>query len=143
MPAPLLTAAMPLVGKLIDRVFPDKEAAAKAKAELFQMEQDGDLKEMEVQMSAIVMEAQSKDPWTSRARPSFLYVVYIIILTALPMGLLSAISPDTASAVADGFEAWLAAIPEEMWGLFGVGYLGYVGGRSYDKRKMLEVNNGK
>ena len=134
-----IAAVLPVVGQLIDKVFPDKEAAAKAKLELIEMQQAGDLKKMEVQMSAIVMEAQSKDPWTSRARPSFLYVVYVIILTALPMGILSAISPDTAVRIADGFEAWLSAIPEEMWGLFGVGYLGYVTGRSYDKRKILEA----
>jgi hypothetical protein len=35
-------------------------------------------------------EAQSADPWTSRARPNFLYVMYILLPTALPTGVLSA-----------------------------------------------------
>ena len=29
----------------------------------------------------------------------------------------------------------LAAIPEELWWLFGTGYLGYTGARSFDKRR--------
>lgn len=134
MALPLL--AMLGVGeKLIDKFFPDPEEAAKKKIELASLQQKGELKEMEVAMSAILAEANSKDPWTSRARPSFLYVVYIIILTAIPMGFLHAFSPDTAANVSVGFKAWLDAIPEPMWTLFGAGYLGYAGARSFDKRK--------
>ena len=121
--------------KLIDRLIPDKEGQAKAKAELAQMEQDGELKQAGIQMSAIVMEAKSEDPWTSRARPSFLYVMYAMILSSIPMGALNAWKPDVAASVANGMQLWLAAIPESMWALFGVGYLGYSAARSVDKRK--------
>ena len=133
-----IAAILGLVPGILDKLIPDPEQKAAATLKLMELQQTGELKELEVQMSAIVMEAKSADPWTSRARPSFLYVVYLIILMAIPMGFLSAISPETASAVADGFRAWLGAIPEEMWSLFGVGYLGYVTGRSYDKKKILE-----
>ena len=126
---------LPVIGKVLDKIIPDTAARDKAKADLAKLEFDGDLKEMEVKMSAIVMEAQSTDPWTSRARPSFLYVVYIIILSAIPMGVLFAFSPETANNITAGFQQWLAAIPEDMWTLFGVGYLGYAGARSYDKGK--------
>ncbi len=85
------------------------------------------------------MEAKSADPWTSRARPSFLYVVYTFILAAIPMGFLFAFEPETAEAVTEGVRLWLAAIPGEMWALFGAGYLGYSGMRSYDKRKLIEL----
>ncbi len=34
-------------------------------------------------MTAIVAEANSADPWTSRARPSFLYVMYALLLWAI------------------------------------------------------------
>ena len=44
-------------------------------------------------MQAIVAEAQSTDPWTSRARPSFLYMMYALILWAIPMGLIAAADP--------------------------------------------------
>ena len=72
--------------KIIDKVLPDQEQKAKAKLELLQMQQSGDLDELKIQLSAIIAEAQSADPWTSRARPSFLYVVYVLLLWSLPMG---------------------------------------------------------
>ena len=128
-------ALLDIGGKLIDKLIPDPEKKAEAQAKLLTLQQSGDLKELEISMSAILAEAQSSDPWTSRARPSFLYVVYIIILSAIPMGILHAISPETAANIAIGFKAWLAAIPDPMWTLFGAGYLGYAGARSFDKRK--------
>ena len=139
MPFPLAALGSGLLGigsKLIDKLIPDPEAAAKAKQELAVLHQNGELKELEVSMSAILAEANSEDPWTSRARPSFLYVVYVVILSGIPMGVLFAISPEVAEAVTTGFKHWLAAIPEEMWWLFGAGYLGYTGMRTLDKRKM-------
>ena len=45
--------------------------------------------------------------------------------------------PDLAARVAAGLKAWLGALPEEMWTLFGIGYLGYVGARTWDKSKGL------
>ena len=122
---------------IIDRIFPDKEkqAAERAQAELAlaQLAQDGRLKEMATELSAILAEAQSADPWTSRARPSFLYVMYVMILSAIPMGILYAFKPDIALGIAAGSKAWLGAIPEEMWWLFGTGYLGYAGVRMFEK----------
>jgi len=83
----------------------------------------------------IVAEASSQDKWTSRARPAFLYVVYIYILAAFPMGLIFAFAPEQAKNITTGVTAWLNSIPDSMWVLFGSGYLGYVGARSYDKKK--------
>jgi len=123
---------------LIDKIFPDKtaQAAQRAAAELalYQAQQDGKLKELNVQLSAIVTEAQSTDPWTSRARPSFLYVIYLMILCSIPMGILSAFHADIAKAIASGMQAWLAAIPDSLYTLFGVGYLGYSGARMIEKK---------
>lgn len=131
---PLLIGGVLDIGKsIIERLFPDPAQRAKAELELLTMQQSGELKELETRMSAIVMEAQSKDPWTSRARPGFLYTMYILFLASLPMGLLFAISPETAEAVTVGFKNWLAAIPEPMYTLFGMGYLGYAGARSWEK----------
>ncbi len=120
-------------GKLIDKLFPDPEAKAKARLELLKMEQEGGLKEVQIQLSAIMAEAQSKDPWTSRARPSFLYVVYILLLWSIPMGILTIFNPEAASAFTDGFQAWMGAIPEPVLTLFGVVMTGYVAGRSWEK----------
>lgn len=125
--------------KLVDRVFPDKVAQeadrAKFKIAVLDMQQSGDLATLQQQMSAILSESQSTDPWTSRARPSFMYVIYILILMGIPMGFLAAFRPEIASAVATGMKAWLEAIPDSLYTLFGVGYLGYTGARTLEKRK--------
>lgn len=137
LPIPLLGGILDLGGKLIDRLIPDKEKQAEAKLQLLALQQSGELRELEVRMSAILAEAQSSDPWTSRARPSFMYVIYVVILFGLPMGVLSAFNPEAATQIAAGFKGWLEAIPDSMWGLFGVGYVGYAASRSYDKKQLI------
>lgn len=126
------TLLTPLMA-VIDRVLPDEKAREAAKLELLRQQQAGEMEAIKTQLSAILAEAQSADPWTSRARPTFLYVVYVLILAAIPMGICSAISPDTARAVAAGMQAWLAAIPPDIVELFQWVMLGYVGARSVEK----------
>lgn len=130
-----LTSLLDIGGKLIDKLIPDPTEKAKAQLELVRLNQSGELEEMKTSMSAILAEAQSADPWTSRARPSFLYVIYTLILASIPMGILYALSPATAQAIATGMKEWLAAIPDALWDAFLFGYLGYAAARSYDKSK--------
>jgi len=118
---------------LIDKIIPDPEAREQAKLRLMQSEGQQALQEMQASLSAILAEAQSADPWTSRARPSFLYVIYALILAALPMGVVYAYDGATAKAITTGFHDWLVAIPEPLVQLFGMGYLGYTGARSFEK----------
>lgn len=119
----------------LDRIFPDPAEAAKAKAALMQAEQQGQLDAAKAQLSAIIAEAQSPDPWTSRARPSFLYVMYVLLLWSIPMGIVSAFHPDTAQAIIAGMTGYLRAIPDSLYGLFGTGYLGYTAARQWGKAK--------
>ena len=132
----ILGALAPLASELIDNLFETDAEKAAAKGKLVQLEQEWKLKAAQVQLSAIIAEANSSDPWTSRARPSFLYCMYVLILTCIPMGVLFAFEPEVAQAVIMGVQGWLQAIPEPMWALFGAGYLGYTGARSFDKRKQ-------
>lgn len=127
--------------KIIDKIIPDPAAKAEANLKLQELAQAGDMAELQRSYDAIVTEAQSADKWTSRARPSFLYVMYLIILSSIPMGITTAINPQVAVNVATGFKAWLAAIPDSMWALFGTGYLGYSFSRSYDK--FVDKKHGK
>lgn len=129
-----LGAVFDFGSKIIDKLFPDKTEAEKLKLAMLQQQQAGEFKDLEMRFSAIVAEANSQDPWTSRARPSFMYVMYVLLLSALPMGVLFAFQPDTAQAVTDGVGRWLNALPEELWWLFGAGYLGYSGARTFEKR---------
>jgi hypothetical protein len=121
------------VTSIIDKVIPDKDAREKAKLELLRLEGSQELETIKARLSAVVAEANSADPWTSRARPSFLYVMYVIILFALPMGILAAFRPDTAGAIANGINSYLAGLPEPLYALFGTGYLGYTAARQWGK----------
>ena len=122
-------------GKLIDKLFPNPEDKAKAQLELLRLQQSGELDQVKVQLSAIMAEAQSADPYTSRARPSFLYVVYVLLLWSIPMGVLTVFNPEAATAFTQGFKGWLAAIPDPILTLFGTVMLGYSVGRSWEKVK--------
>lgn len=132
----MIHALIPVLGQVLDKVIPDPTAREKAKQKMSKMQLDGDLKEMEIQMSAIVMEAKSADPWTSRARPSFLYVMYLLILSCMVGAVLGIWWPTHIDHVAMNLANLLDSIPEALWALFGAGYLGYTASRSYDKKKQ-------
>ncbi|UUL81628.1 holin family protein [Sphingomonas qomolangmaensis] len=127
----------PLAG-LIDKIIPDPKARDAAKLELLRLEGSQEIEAMRARLSAIVAEAQSTDPWTSRARPSFLYVMYALFLFAIPMGLLSALSPQIAQSISNGMTAYLRGLPEELYALFGTGYLGYTAARQWGKAKGVD-----
>ncbi|MEL7447202.1 MAG: holin family protein [Pseudomonadota bacterium] len=126
------------ITSIIDKIIPDEEARAKAKLELIKLEGTQEMRMIEAQLQAIVAEAQSQDPWTSRARPSFLYVMYAMILWALPMGVLAAFNPSVAKEIASGMNAYLNGLPEPLYALFGTGYLGYTAARQWGKVKGVE-----
>ncbi len=130
---PILEALIGPVAAIIDKVIPNPAQRDKAKLELLALQGSKELAEIQARLSAIVAEANSLDPWTSRARPSFLYVIYLLLLWALPMGLLAAFSPQTAKEIAEGMNAYLSGLPEPLYALFGTGYLGYTAARQWGK----------
>jgi Holin of 3TMs, for gene-transfer release len=123
------------ITKLIDKIIPDPGQREAAKLELIRLQGNQELETLKAQMSAIVAEAQSPDPWTSRARPSFLYVMYALILWSIPMGLIAAHRPEMASAISTGMTGYLKALPDSLYALFGTGYLGYTAARQWGKVK--------
>lgn len=117
-----LLSSLPIVNNVLDRVLPSKlsnEEKAKLAHEL-------DIELLRQRGSILAAEASSEDKWTSRARPSFLYVVYAVIIfnyIILPLvGVLGISLPELV-------------IPEALWNMFGMGYLGYVGGRTWEKTR--------
>ena len=126
------------LSSIIDKVIPDKDARDKAKLELLRLEGAQELEAINARLSAIVAEANSADPWTSRARPSFLYVMYTLLLWAIPMGILAAFRPGMAQDIAAGMNAYLNGLPEPLYALFGTGYLGYTAARQWGKVKGVE-----
>ena len=135
---PLIEALISPIAGLIDKIIPDPKARDAAKLELLRLQGGQELDTVRTQLSAILAEAQSTDPWTSRARPSFLYVIYVLLLWAIPMGLIAAAAPEMAANLARGMNAYLNGIPEPLYALFGTGYLGYTAARQWGKAKGVD-----
>jgi len=135
---PVLDAIIAPIAAIIDKVIPDPKERDAAKLELIKLQGSQELAQVQTQLSAIIAEANSADPWTSRARPSFLYVMYVMILFSLPMGIISALRPEAARAIAQGITMYLNGLPEPLYMLFGTGYLGYTAARQWGKAKGVE-----
>lgn len=135
---PILDTLIGPIASIIDKIIPDKAERDNAKLQLLNLQGSQELQQVQTQLSAIIAEANSRDPWTSRARPSFLYVMYVMILWALPMGVLAAFRPDTARDIAAGMNAYLGGLPQPLYALFGTGYLGYTAARQWGKIKGVD-----
>jgi hypothetical protein len=81
----------------------------------------------------LAIEQRAEDRFTSRARPAFLYVMYALLLGSVPMAAVAATRPDMAARMTAAIAAYLAAIPEPLYALFGTGYLGYTVAREWGK----------
>lgn len=134
---PLLAPALFDMGReLIQRLIPDKQEQAKAELELMRLDQEGQINELATRMNAITKEAESADPWTSRARPAFLYVFYVVILMlVLVAPFVGIFFPEQMEQFFTNVGRGFDAIPEELWMTFTAGYLGYAGLRTMEKRK--------
>lgn len=123
------------VGKILDKVIPDPAQKAQALLEAEKLRQDGSFRELELAIRAITTEAQSADPWTSRARPTFMYVFYGLIVSLVVIApALGIAAPDQMSQFFANVKAGFEAIPEALWWTFSAGYLGYTGARTFEKR---------
>jgi len=107
-------------------------------AELALKAQELDAGIEQARLNVVIAESQSQDKWTSRGRPMFLYVIYIMLLASIPMGVVYALNPVLAGNIVAGFKAWLEAIPDNLYALFGAGYLGYGAFRTVDKVKGVK-----
>ncbi|MHA1676173.1 MAG: 3TM-type holin [Candidatus Njordarchaeales archaeon] len=130
------------INKIIDRVIPDKmnqEEKAKLAHEL-QMEvskQEGKIED--ARAGNIQAEAKSNDPWVSRARPTLMWVMYFVIIfnyIFIPLLKMTVLFIVAITGKLMPVEMFVPiVIPANLWYLFGVGYTGYAGARSYEKVK--------
>ena len=130
-----VAGASKLIDDAINKIWPDPNDAAQAQATISRATSEAALASLQQQMSVMLAEANSTDKWTSRARPSMMYVMYVMILASIPMGVLFAFDPNHADLIAKGLQRWLAAIPDSLWQLFTFCFLGYTGSRSIEKIK--------
>jgi len=121
---PLITALLPVVGKVIDSVFPDKAQADAAKLKLLELQQQGEFRELEAAASIIRAEAGSEHALTSQWRPIIMLLFGAIIANNyIVHPYLTLFYP--AAPKLD--------IPPDMWDLLKIGLGGYVVGRSTEK----------
>ncbi len=73
----MIEAFLPLLGNVIDSIFPDKEKQAEAKIALIKLHQDGQFKSVDAELKVILgqlainkVEAGSDDKFKSRWRPA-------------------------------------------------------------------------
>jgi hypothetical protein len=130
-----VAGASKLIDDAINKIWPDPNDAAQAQATIIRATSEAALASLQQQMSVMLAEANSTDKWTSRARPSMMYVMYVMILASIPMGVLFAFDANHADLIAKGLQKWLAAIPDSLWQLFTFCFLGYSGSRTMEKIK--------
>ncbi len=90
----------------------------------------------ESRISVMLAEASSADKWTSRARPGFLYLFYLVVAVLVIFApLVGVFNPLAMQQFYVNVAAGFTAIPDIMWQTFGIGYLGYTAARQYGKAK--------
>ena len=104
--------------KLIDKIIPDKEAAAKAKLELIRLEQEGKLTELKAQAQIINTEAASEHWLAANWRPITM-LIFVGLIVARWFGWAA---PNLAE------EEYI-----KLWSIVELGLGGYVIGRSVEK----------
>ncbi len=90
----------------------------------------------QARMNVMLAEASSQDKWTSRARPAYMYVFYLIIISlGVVAPLFGIFFPAQMKVFFDNVAMGFRAIPDIAWEVFCAGYLGYAGFRTLDKWK--------
>ena len=114
-----LSAVLNLGGKVLDKFVQDKDLAQKLKAEMTVAAMNGDLKELEAQVSIITTEAQGN--WLQRSWRPLTMVWFSILLGMYWFGFAPDYLIDNPATV------------DQLFGLLKLGIGGYVLGRSVEK----------
>jgi hypothetical protein len=128
-----ISAVSSLGETIVKTIWTNPSDAANAQETIIKAHVDAVSQQLQAAQAVMLAEEQSADPWTSRARPSFLWVCYILLLWSLPMSFIFAFAPETGGKIVFGFQAWLSAIPNSIVNLFETVMLGYTAGRTIDK----------
>lgn len=113
----MLTALIPILGKVIDGVFPDKEKQARARLKLQQMIEAGETQKLEAQIKTIMAEANGT--WLQRSWRPLTMITFVALIVAKWLGF-------TAPGVSQQIEI-------ELLQIIKAGLGGYVVGRSGEK----------
>ena len=111
-------AAIPVLGTLIDRIFPDKAKQDQAKQELASMIVNGELNELAERAGVIKAEAQG-DSWLQRSWRPIVMLVFTGLIVARWLGWSS---PDLSEAV-----------ELKLFSIVQLGLGGYIASRGIEK----------
>ncbi len=126
------------ISDLIDQfhLSPEQKAALEQQAQQLELQREQiaaarDQAVTAIQGQNIRAETTSSDAYVRRARPTFLYLMYLCMLFSL------IVAPAISEAQGHGFQ--IMQIPDAYLQLFGVAFLGYVGARSWDKKNGTQT----
>lgn len=112
------TAIIPILGKVIDNIFPDQAQRDEAKIKLFELQASAEAKMLEHQVSTILAEANGES-WLQRNWRPLTMLTFVSLVVAKWMGY-------AAPGITEAIELKLFDIIE-------IGLGGYVIGRSAEK----------
>jgi hypothetical protein len=117
---PLIEAGL----RIIDKIIPDPAAKAEATRKLLEIQQTGELAEVEAAMNVVVAEAKSEHALTSQWRPITMLVFTAIVANNYIL-----------APYLQAMFSWnvMLEMPDQLWNLLSIGIGGYVVGRSSEK----------
>jgi hypothetical protein len=123
---------LPIITKLVEKLFPDKVKQAKAKAELMEVMYKAQAEEYKAKGEIIKAEATGKSWMQRNWRPSLMFTfIAIIVNNYILVPYLQSFGVPVISL----------AVPSEMWTLLSIGVGGYVVGRSGEKIAQTKFDN--
>lgn len=115
---------IPVAGKLIDRLIPDKAQADEMKLKLLALDQAGELEELKQRGAIVTAEANSKHWLTAAWRPITMLSFVAIVVNNYILAPYILLFFDTNV---------MLEMPAQLWDLLQIGIGGYVLGRSGEK----------
>lgn len=109
---------------LLDKFFPDKDEAAKAKIKLVEMQMNGELSKLQISAGIITAEAKSEHFLVAAWRPITMLVFVFIIANNYILYPYLSLFIDNAPKL---------DLPPDMWDLLKIGIGGYTVGRTIEK----------
>ena len=120
----IIAPFIPLLGKVFDSIFPDKEQAAAAKYKLMELQMSGGLKELE-EAGRIIAQEASSDHWIVAAWRPITMLVFVAIIAnnyILAPYINLFFSVDVT-----------LELPPDLWDLLKIGLGGYITSRGIEK----------
>lgn len=121
------------ISKAIDKLVPDAGQRAELQLRALEMEKTGHLKELESYLALLSTEAASNDNYTRRARPTALYIIYVLMCWGLFCSVVAVVSPEKAELMQRVFIGFFEKMPGDFYDMVMVMFGIYSGARTFEK----------